>query len=157
MILEIITVVIAFLALVVSGVSLRHSQKANAEQSGLTVRETELVRLMIEKERRERQSDLSADVGARIYKRGKNDWRLKVFNRGPNVARGVRVELIEDSSWFSQEQLDQIFPLKSLEAQGSVETYVGFSLSSTIKETIRLHWSDRTGDDNNKEVELTLS
>jgi hypothetical protein len=137
---------VAFAALIISGVSLHKSNKTNARQD-------ELNRLLIERETREGQDSKRADLSANIIAVGHRNHRLKVFNRGKATARNVRlIDLQENASVLAQNVIRQKFPVPILEQHQSVEVAAIQLSSGPSRAHIMLIWDDETGSDIEKEL-----
>jgi len=138
--------VFAFVALIVSAISLYKANKFGATADRLN-------RLLIEREQAETVALKKADLSANIVKVGRTDYRLKVFNRGNNIARNVRlIDLDLDSSLLLADELQRKFPIPVLEQHQSVELIVAVTLGSGDRVHIKLLWDDETGKDNEKEL-----
>lgn len=138
--------IVAFAALVISGVSLHKSNKTNARQN-------ELNRLLIERETQAGQDNKRADLSANIITVGTRNHRLKVFNRGKATARNVRlIDLQEEVSVLAQNVIRQKFPVPILEQHQSVEVPALQLLAGSARAHIKLIWDDETGSDHEKEL-----
>lgn len=138
--------VVAFVALIVSAISLHKANKFGATADRLN-------RLLIEREQAETVALKKADLSANIVKVGRTNYRLKVFNRGKNIARNVRlIDLDLDSSLLPADELQRKFPIPVLEQHQSVELIVAVTLGSGVRVHIKLLWDDEAGKDNEKEL-----
>jgi hypothetical protein len=136
----------AFVALIISWVSLHKSNKTNARQD-------ELNRLLIERETQAGQDSKRADLSANLITVGKNNRRLKVFNRGKGTARNVRlIDLQEEDSLLSRGDIQRKFPVPILEQHQSVELAASSYLSGPSRAHVKLVWDDDSGDNHEKEV-----
>ena len=140
----------AFAALIISWVSLHKSNKTNARQD-------ELNRLLIERETQAGQDSKRADLSANFISVAKNDYRLKVFNRGKGTARNVRlIDLQEGRSILARGDIQHKFPLPILEQHQSVEVIASVELSGPRRAHVKLLWEDETGSDHEKELTPSL-
>ncbi|KZX91124.1 hypothetical protein A3718_14970 [Erythrobacter sp. HI0019] len=138
--------IVAFAALIISGVSLHKSNKTNARQD-------ELNRLLIERETRAGRDTKRADLSANIITLGTRNHRLKVFNRGKATARNVRlIDLQEEVSVLAQNVIRQKFPVPILEQHQSVEVPALQLSAGPARAHIKLIWDDEAGSDHEKEL-----
>lgn len=142
--------VIAFVALLVSLVSMHKTNKFGSTTDRLN-------RMLIEREQAEGISSKKADISANLIKFGKNDHRLKVFNRGKGVARNVRlIDLDNADSILITSDIERKFPVPILDPHQSVEIVAAVFLASASRVHIKLQWDDETGMDHEKELTPTL-
>ena len=97
-----------------------------------------------------------ADLGASFVKLGSGKHRLKIWNRGKCTARNVTLEFPEGNSVLILSDIDQKFPLETLETQQSVELLAVISMGTKSKHAIKLIWSDDHRERNEKVVYPTL-
>jgi hypothetical protein len=144
---SIASAVVALAALVVSVISLRKTNKFGATTDRLN-------QMLIERETSENLTAKKADVSANLYMRGKNDYRLKVFNKGKGTARNVRLTDLDgkDDSLLLPDEIRQKFPLPILEQHQSVDLIAAVSLGSHLRTHIKLQWDDESGQDHEKEL-----
>lgn len=129
----------AWLALILAGISLYKQHKSDKRR--------------IERETQEGQESKRADLSANLITVGKNNWRLKVFNRGKGTARNVRLVDIEESrSILAQDDIRHKFPVPILEQHQAVEIIAVRSFGSPQRAHIKLLWDDETGSDHQKEL-----
>ncbi|MEQ6334719.1 hypothetical protein V2I08_14940 [Sphingobium sp. MK2] len=124
----------------------------NKRQSAFAETAERLNQLLIDKEASDSQSQRKADVSATFIKIGKNNYRLKVFNKGMVPARNVRLEMLSGESLVGQHELQQKFPLQVLERHQSVELITSVHHQSPRRAHVRLHWDDDAGEAHNKEL-----
>ncbi|MFD2138248.1 hypothetical protein ACFSLT_28840 [Novosphingobium resinovorum] len=111
----------AFSALAVAIWSAVQTGRFNRRQNAFAETAERLNRLLIDKESAESQAQREADVGANFVKIAKNDYRLKVFNRGPVAARNVRLEFLAGGEVMMASELKQKLPVPALERHQTVE------------------------------------
>jgi len=88
-----------------------------------------------------------------MIKFGKNDYRLKIFNRGKGTALKVRlIDLAGDSSVLIASDIQRKFPVPILEQHQSIELIAAVTLSAGPSGHIKLQWDDETGVDHEKEL-----
>lgn len=128
----------------------------NRRQKSLIESQERLNNMLLQQGEREKLSTAKADLGASFIKLGTSKYRLKVFNKGKATARNVRIELPEGEGVLIASEINEKFPLESLEQHQSVELIAAPHMGSKLKHTIRLLWADDTADDNAKTLHLTL-
>ena len=154
---SIASAIAAFAALIVAFISLHKTNKFNARQNELADTTERLNRLLIDREAAEGLASKKADLSANLYKAGKNDYRLKVFNRGKGVARNVRLtDLGGEDSILMRSDIGHKFPLPILDQHQSAELIAAIHLGSTLRTHIKLQWDDETGADYEKELTPSL-
>jgi len=149
--------IIALAALLLSAIAIWQSRSAQASQERLTTREIELVRQQLEHLKRDERLWKTADVSARLYKVGKNDWRLRVFNKGPALAENVMVKILEtEKSLFSEDWIKQKMPMSRMEKGDSVDIHAFVHMQSNLKENLELVWDDPSESNRRKTVEVSI-
>lgn len=139
--------VVALVALIVSLISMHKTNKFGETTDRLN-------RLLINRETADSLAEKKADISANLYQRGKNDYRLKVFNKGKGRARNVRLIDLDakaESLMMSDEIRDK-FPLPILEQHQSVDLIACVTLGSHLRTHIKLQWDDETGADHENEL-----
>lgn len=143
----------AWLALVLAAISLVKAHRSDKRQDELAATTEELNRLLIERETQAGQDSKRADLSANSISLGKNNRRLKIFNRGKGTARNVRlIDLQGSNSILVQSDVADKFPVPILEQHQSVEVIAALGLSSSRRAHIKLVWDDETGTDHEKEL-----
>lgn len=143
----------AFVALIVSLISLQKTNKFNERQVKLAVTTDRLNQMLIEREAAEGLSSKRADISANLIEVGRNNHRLKVFNRGRGTARNVRFVLLDDEdSFLIAGDIEQKFPVPIMEQHQSVELIAALHFGSGVRAHIKLLWDDETGVDHEKEL-----
>jgi hypothetical protein len=118
---------------------------------------SQLTKKLLVKEDGEAQARSRADLGANFVKIGRNNYKLKVFNRGSASARNVRVEIEdEESSCLIQSDIDSKFPHECLEPHQGVELIAAVHMGSKSKHPMKLIWDDDFKKSNEKMVYPTL-
>jgi hypothetical protein len=148
---SIASALVALAALIVSLVSLRKTNKFGETTDRLN-------RMLIERQTAESLAERKADVSANLYQRGKNDYRLKVFNKGKGRAKNVRITDLDDKddSLLMADEIREKFPLPILEQHQSVDLLACVTLGSHLRTHIKLQWDDDTGKDHEKELTPTI-
>lgn len=104
--------IIAFLALILSIYATHRALKFKKSQKELVEIQKKLNLLMLEKEEREANEAIRADLGANFITIGKNKHRLKIFNKGKNTAYNVKIEFPEGNDIILENDLEEKFHLK---------------------------------------------
>ena len=144
--------VVATVALIIAIYSAWTTSRFNKRQTAFEETAERLNLMLIEREAAETQAQKAADMSANFYKAGKNDYRLKVFNRGKGVARNVRFEVLDDSDLFMEQDINAKFPMPVMEQHASVEVIGCVCLGSPSRAHIRITWDDATSDGQQKEL-----
>jgi hypothetical protein len=143
--------IVALGALAVSLVSLHKTNKFGETTDRLN-------RMLIEREAAESLAEKKADISANLYMRVKNDYRLKVFNKGKGRAQNVRLIDLDpqDDSLLLADEIKQKFPLPILEQHQSVDLIAAVTLGSHLRTHIKLQWDDEAGENHEKELTPSL-
>jgi hypothetical protein len=142
--------VVALLALGVSAYSMKKTSDFNKRQNEFIETNDKLNKLILEKESTELMHKNKADISVNFIKTGKNNHRLKVFNKGNNTARNVRMEFPEGNSILHSSDLDSKLPIPILEQHQSVELLAIVGFGSDSRMTIKLIWDDDFDSNNEK-------
>ncbi|MGE8645681.1 hypothetical protein [Acinetobacter vivianii] len=148
--------IIAGMALMLSGYATWITLKFNKRQQSLIESQEKLNNLLLEKESNEVKNSKKADLGASFIKLGSNKYRLKIWNKGTACATHVRIEFPEENNVLMQSEIDEKFPLETLETYQSVELIADVHMGTKRKHAIRLIWSDASGENHKKVVYPTL-
>jgi hypothetical protein len=151
----VISDVISFLALIMSGVAIWDTRRSNRAAQHLIDNELELARHQLSILRHSTASEQKANVSARMYKQGKN-WKIRVFNTGPSDAKNVRLVLNEKNQFVTENTLRNKFPMTRMERGQSVDIGASVPLSYPPKENLTIRWDDSSGIDQENTVELTI-
>jgi len=142
----------AISALLVSLWTARQTSRFNRRQNDFAETAERLNRLLIEKESAESEAKRAAELGVNFVKIGKNDYRLKVFNRGAGIARNVRLEMLEGEDVIDGRELAEKCPIPSLERHQTVELRAWIHFQSSRRAHIRLFWDDDSATGQTKDV-----
>lgn len=148
--------IIALIALVLSAYSMKKTFDFNKRQKEFIETTDKLNKLLLEKESQNALHQKKADISANFIKIGKNDHRLKVFNRGENTARNIRIEFPQGNEIFIDSDIKDKFPIPILEKYQSVELIAAFCMQSPSRVTIKLIWDDEFAENNEKELTPTV-
>lgn len=111
---------------------------------------------MLDKEQQESLIQRQAEISANFINAGNHDYRLVVFNRGKATATNVRIECPEGNELIIDSEIQQKFPMPSLESDQTVELIAAVHMMSPRKMDVRLIWNDPSGNDREKLVTVTL-
>lgn len=140
--------VIALGALVVSIYTIISSEirsrRNEREQKIIRDEHDRLRKLLLEKETKSAIKDMKAELGARLVKIARNNYRLKVFNRGKVEARNIRIHFPENDGdeYLVMSDVEEKFPYEKLHPQQGIEIIAGLSFGSKTKYRIKLIWDD---------------
>ena len=148
--------IIAGLALLLSGYATWKIFRFNDRQKSFIESQEKLNKLLLEKEKNEATNEKKADLGATFIKLGNSKYRLKIWNKGKAIANKVNIEFPEGNDILVQSEIDGKFPLESLDIYQSVELIAVVSFQTKRKHVLRLSWSDKYGEKNEKIVYPTL-
>jgi hypothetical protein len=146
----------AFLALAVAVWSAFQTGRFNKRQNEFAETAERLNQLLIERETAETQQQGRADVSANFVTVGKNNYRLKIFNRGIGAARNVRLEALAGGELLDSGDLREKFPLPLLERHQNIELFTRVHMQSPRRAHVRLFWDDEAGADRQKELWLDV-
>ncbi|SFI55515.1 hypothetical protein [Caulobacter sp. UNC279MFTsu5.1] len=148
--------IIALFALGIAAWSLVQTIRFNRRQEEFEKTNQRLNLLLIEKERAESSDQIRADIGASFYRAGKNNYRLKIFNRGKAAAWNLRVEIVDDGDLLIESEFQRKFPVPILEPQTSVELIAAAHFGSASRAHLKAIWDDASGTQRSKELHPTL-
>lgn len=147
----------SLIALALSAVAIFQTYRANKDQSRLTDREVELVRRQLDQLERDDRASKTADISARIYKESKNNWKLRIANKGPAVAENVYLNILAaDRSMFNENFISDKLPMKRMEKGDSVDITAIITSGTNIKEEVELCWDDPSEVGKKKKVEVSI-
>ncbi|MGV1683478.1 hypothetical protein [Sphingopyxis sp. NJF-3] len=148
--------VAAFLALAVAIWSAVQTGRFNRRQTEFSHTAQRLNELLIAREAADDAEKRQADVSANFVKIGRNDYRFKVYNRGPGTARNVRVTFSQGEEVLAGDELEEKFPLPMLEQQHHVDLLCFIHMQSPRRAELTLHWDDESSTERQKELVLDI-
>jgi hypothetical protein len=149
--------IIASLSLFLSIVVHFSSRNHNKKNEELIRHEIELIRVQLQKEKKDAKDELKANVSARMFKVGKNNWKIRIYNLGPATAKNVIISKYENDEFIHEGLITAKFPMKKMEPGQSVELSAFVHFHSKQKEIIELTWDDTSGTQNKNTIEITGS
>jgi hypothetical protein len=147
---------IATVAFILSCYATWKTVQFNKKQEALIDSQKRLNDLLLEKEAMERAQTAWAILGANFFKVSANNYRLRVFNQGPSVARNVSVSFPQGNEVVDEREVGTKFPMEILDRHQSVDLTASVHLNTVPKMLVRLSWSDGDGVEQTKDVHLTL-
>lgn len=148
--------IIAGLALLVSLVALVLGEMRNARQKKFVETQHELNERLLARELQNIQASNKADMGAKLIKMGKTNYRVKVWNQGEAVAYNVDIRIPEGTNVITEREVSDKFPMEFMERHQSVELIAFVHMQTPRKQPIEIVWSDDDGQDKKKSVYLTF-
>lgn len=148
--------IIAGLAFILSAYATWQTVIFNKKQKSLIESQEKLNNILLEKEKSESDGAKQAELGANFIKIGPSKTRLKVWNKGPAVARDVIVEFLEGNDIVIPGELTEKLPMEVLERHQAIEFIAAPDMQSRRKYTLKLIWKDERSEINEKVVYLTL-
>ena len=128
---------ISIAALVISGLTFLimalgywDIKRSNISAKRLSEQEIELVRHQLSGIRKGAVEDQMANVSARLYESSKHNFRLRVYNSGPDLATNVRIVLNDQNEVITLEEIESKFPMDRMEKGHSVDCLAFISMSS---------------------------
>lgn len=141
----------SIVAISVSIISITFSIIRYNKQRKYIKTQDELNQLLLAKEKKEVDSSDEAIVSANMVKMGKENYRIRVFNKGKGRANNVDISYPEDHDWII---MNRVFPLEFLLSGQSVELMLAPHMGAQSKIKAVLTWNDKNGEKKN-EVILT--
>ncbi|MCS6053888.1 hypothetical protein LNO13_16640 [Klebsiella variicola subsp. variicola] len=114
--------------------------------------------MLLEKETKSAINEMKAELGARLVKIAKNNYRLKIFNRGRVEARNIGIHFPDNdgSEYLSMHDVEDKLPYEVLHPQHGIEILAGISLGSKTKYRIKLIWDDNYKKRNEEEFFISI-
>jgi hypothetical protein len=148
--------VVSATALFLSGYAVWTTSRFNKRQLKLMERQEQLADLEISRNEVEKRVADSADMGANLVKVSRNNWRLKLYNRGPAIARNVRMEFPDGNDLVVESEVRDKLPMEMMEQHQVVELICAIYIGSKVKHRIQIIWDDASHENRSKFVDLTI-
>ncbi len=154
---EIITLLIALLAVVVSAVSLVRSHKTQRKQLEFEAITAALAKKQIELIEKEEQTGEHAHVTVELVKVGRTDFRFVIMNQGIAVASDVTFEIDPSSpdNPLSVSETERKLPYPSLQPGQSFTLIASFNLHSSMSYDTHLTWQNPDGSREERNLHLS--
>lgn len=156
LLVEYLSEIIAFLALLLSGYATYRSLKFKNSEKELVEVQKKLNLLMFEKEKREADQVSKADIGANFISTGKHNYRLKIFNKGKAPAYNVTIGFPDGNDMVDEYSIKRKLPLEKMEQGQSVDLLASYGSDSKMKLKVELKWQNKDGKEQTKIVYPTL-
>ncbi|CAH6196764.1 TPA: hypothetical protein MYR17_003443 [Citrobacter koseri] len=134
------------------------SKKNDSEQRLMRDEQDRLRKLLLEKETKSAISEMKAELGARIVKISRNNYKLKIFNRGKVEARKVEIIFPDNDGdeYLVMRDVHDKFPYQVLHPQHGIEIIAHISFESKSKYRIILKWEDDFSRSNDEEFIVSI-
>lgn len=143
---ELITILISFIAVVISTVSLVRTRKVQREQSELQKVTAKLSRKQIEIIEREQAQQNKAKIAVELIRSG-NDYRFVISNIGNAKASNIHFDLDQDceDNPLVQGDYDRKIPIPSLNPGSDIELLAAISMGSDGRYNVLVRWDNPDG------------
>ena len=148
--------IIAGLALLLSLVALILGEIRNARQKKFMETQHELNERLLARELQSVQASNKADMGAKLIKMGKSNYRVKVWNQGEAIARNVNIRIPADTNILTEREVADKFPMEFMERHQSVELIAFVRIQTARKQAIEIVWDDDDASGKSKTAYLTF-
>lgn len=142
--------IVALIALGLSAFSMKKTVDFNKRQNEFIETNDKLNKLLLNKENQSLLNQTKADISANFISIGKNKHRLKIFNKGQNTAKNIRIEILEGEEILLKDDIEEKFPIQKLEQHHNVEIMALVYKPSPRKAKVKLVWDDDFGKNNEK-------
>ncbi|KEM75706.1 MULTISPECIES: hypothetical protein [Enterobacteriaceae] len=114
--------------------------------------------MLLEKETKSAINEMKAELGARLVKIAKNNYRLKIFNRGKVEAKNIEIHFPDNdgNEYLYMHDVEDKFPYEVLHPQHGIEILAGLSFGSKTKYRIKLIWDDNYKKRNEEEFFISI-
>ena len=104
------------------------------------------------------QRVMKAELGARLVKVSKNNYRLKIFNRGKIEARSIEIQFPDNDGdeYLVMRDVADKFPYEVLHPQHGIEIIACMSFESKSKYRLKLIWDDNYKRRNEEEFFVSI-
>lgn len=134
------------------------SKKSDAEQKVMKDEQDRLRKLLLQKETISAINEMKAELGARLVKVSKNNYRLKIFNRGKIEARNLEIQFPDNdgNEYLVMSDVADKFPYEVLHPQHGIEIIASVSFESKSKYRLKLIWDDNYKRRNEEEFFVSI-
>lgn len=154
--------IIASLALLVTVIcqvrSELKSKKSDSEQRVMKEEQDRLRKLLLQKETNSAINEMKAELGARLVKISKNNYRLKIFNRGKIEARNIQIQFPDNDAdeYLVMRDIADKFPYEVLHPQHGIEILAYMTFGGKSKYRLKLIWDDKYKKGNEEEFFVSI-
>ena len=155
---EIISSLIAILALAISVVSLVRARKVQAKQLEFEAITAALAKKQLELLEKEDQTQEQAQVTAELVKVGSTDYRFVIMNQGVAIASDVTFEIDTTSpdNPLVGNECGRKLPYPSLQPGQSFTLIAALHMGSTLSYNTQLKWKNPDGSQGTNNVHLSI-
>ncbi|MFH1374956.1 MAG: hypothetical protein ABII79_14325 [bacterium] len=154
---EIISFLIAIVALMISALSLYRACKVQAKQLEFEAITAALAKKQLQLLEKQEQTQDQARVTAELVKVGRTDFRFVIMNQGTAVASDVTFEIDPTSpdNPLVGNECQRKLPYPSLQPGQSFTLIAGFHMGSTMSYDTHLKWKNPDGSQAANDVHLS--
>lgn len=155
---EILSALIATVALIISTVSLIRGRTIQAKQLECEAITASLAKKQLELLEKEEQTEDRAHVTAEMVKVGTKNYRFVVMNQGPSVATNVTFEIDPASPEkpLIGNEIQRKLPFPLLESGQSFTLIADLNMGSAMSYNTNLKWENPDGSKENKKIHLSI-
>lgn len=134
------------------------SRKNDREQKIIKDEQDRLRKLLLEKETKSAINEMKAELGVRLVNITRNNYRLKIYNRGKVEARNIEILFPDNDGdeYLAISDVQDKFPYEILHPQHGIEIIAVISSDSKTKYRIKLIWDDSYKRRNEEEFFISL-
>lgn len=138
--MEVISLLIALLAVAISLVSLVRSRETAKKQLELQQSTARLASRQLQDYEERDKAQVIACLDCTLEQRGKNDWRIVIANVGEAPAAEVRLSWLDKPEVLVQGELEEKFPLATLEPGKSISLIAAITYDVAPPIDVQLEW-----------------
>lgn len=137
-----------------------HTHRLNSQQKQLNDQQAKLNEYQLQKSKEEELEKKQALIEAYVYetrdRRGNPAWRMKIYNKGKAKALNVNFEseTLKNDESINLYVSDDLFPISSLQPQGSVELIVALCYGHKSSHKFKFIWDDESGVNRSQEQDV---
>lgn len=120
------------------------ASKSDKEQKVIKKEQDRLRKLLLEKETKSAINEKKAELGARIAKVAKDNYRLKVYNRGKVEARNINIHFPDNdgNEYLVMSNVKDKFPYEILHPYQTIEVIASPHFGNKTKYRVNITWDD---------------
>ncbi|ENU8217492.1 hypothetical protein ACE2PP_005112 [Salmonella enterica] len=114
--------------------------------------------MLLEKETKSAINEMKAELGVRLVNIARNNYRLKIYNRGKVEARNIEILFPDNDGdeYLAISDVQNKFPYEILHPQLGIEIIAAISSDSKTKYRIKLIWDDSYKRRNEEEFFISI-
>ncbi|MBZ7628883.1 hypothetical protein [Klebsiella michiganensis] len=134
------------------------SRKNDREQKIIKDEQDRLRKLLLEKETKSAINEMKAELGVRLVNIARNNYRLKIYNRGKVEARNIEILFPDNDGddYLAISDVQDKFPYEILHPQHGIEIIALISSDCKTKYRINLIWDDSYKRRNEEEFFISI-